>query len=61
MVVVFTIAEINYLVINLFFDSMQPFPIYICCNKFFGCAICLVSGIAIKATVASPTSFTILL
>ena len=56
MVVVFTIAEINYLVINLFFDLMRPFPIYICCNKFFG-----VSGIAIKAAVASPTSFTILL
>ena len=48
MVVVFTIIEINYLVVSLFFDLVWAICIYVCDIKFFDCAICHVSGIATK-------------
>ena len=50
--VVFTITKVNYLVVSLFNDLLGPFwyLLYICSIKFFGCTICLVSGIAKKVT-----------
>ena len=59
MVVVFTITEINYLLASLFCDLERPVRIHICGMKFFGCAICLVSGIATKTAMPSPTLCTI--
>ena len=56
MVVVFTITEINYLLVSLFFD-LVPTILYlymcICSIKFFDCAICLVSGLATKSAMPS--------
>ena len=46
MVIAFTIAEVNYLVVSLFVDVVLPFAIYICGIKLFGCEVGLVSGIA---------------
>ena len=56
---VFTIIELKYLVVEYFTIWCGPFRIYICGNKFFGCAICFVSGIATKAAMPSLKSFTI--
>ena len=50
MLVVFTITKINCLVTSLFYNSVWPFQLYICGIKFFGSTICLVSGIATKAS-----------
>ena len=57
MIVAFTVTEINYSMVSLFWDLVRPF--YICDVKFFGCAICLVSAMATKAAMASSKSFTI--
>ena len=53
MVVIFTIIEINYLVVSLFSIWCGPFCIYICGIRFFDCAICFVSGIATKLAMPS--------
>ena len=57
MVVAFTITEMNYLVVSLFCDVVLPpflFIFIFVVLGSFGCAICLVSGIATKAAMASP-------
>ena len=59
MVGVFTITGMSYLLVSLFCDLMRPLCIYICGVKFSGYAICLVSGMATNAVMASPKSFTI--
>ena len=61
MVVIFTITEINILMVSLFRDSVPPLPYlqYICGVKFFGCTIIFVSGIATKSAMAIPNLFTI--
>ena len=63
MVDVFTITQINYLLVRLFNDLIRPilclYVFYICVVKFFSCIIDLVSGIATKAALLSSTSFTI--
>ena len=51
MVVVFTIAEINYLVVSLFCDFVRSFRIYICGVQFFSHSICLVFDIATKSAL----------
>ena len=64
--VAFTITEINYLVVSLFCDVVLLlfYLLYVCSIKFFGCAIGLVSGMALAtmpmalAAMASPKSFT---
>ena len=61
MVVVFTISEINYLMVSPFCDWCGPVHIYVCGIKFFSCTICQVSDIATKAATAFPKSFTIFL
>ena len=56
----FIITGMHSSVVSLFWDLVSaPFPIYICGVKFLGCAICLVSGIAAKAAMPFPNSFTI--
>ena len=60
MVVVFTITEENYLIVSQFCDLGGPFCVYIYGIRLFGCAICLVSGVATKASMPSSTSFTII-
>ena len=63
MVVAFTITEINYVVVSLFFDmvlilSYVYWPaINICGIELFW--PCVLSSIATKAAMASPKSFTI--
>ena len=59
MVVVFKIEEINYLTVSLFCNLVRPFSYSCLWYEDFGCAICLVSGIATKAATAFPKSFTI--
>ena len=61
MVVALTITETNYPVVSLFCDVVLPIPIYKCDIKFFGYAICLVSGIATIAAMPSRKSFTLIL
>ena len=58
MVVDFTIVGINYLMARLFVDLVLPLFHMYCGIRFCGCAICLVSGIATKAAMAYPTTFT---
>ena len=62
MVVVFTISEINYLVIGQFYNLVLPlsYLLHICGVKCFGCTICLVLCIARKVAVPSLKSFTII-
>ena len=63
MVVAFTITEIKYVVVSLFFDMVLiPFCVYwlaivICGIKLFW--LCYLSSIAPKAAIPSPKSFTI--
>ena len=49
---IFTITEKNYLMVSLLQDLVRPLLYFkvgcICGNKLFGCAICLVFGIATK-------------
>ena len=61
MLLVFTVAETNYIysLISIFCDWVRfPF-VFTFVVKIFGCAICLVSGIATKAAMAFTKSFTI--
>ena len=53
MLVVFTITEINYLVVGLFYDLVGPFLYFVGSITFF------VYGMATKATMPFPKSFTI--
>ena len=50
MVIVFTNAEIRYLLEGLF----NPFRFYICNFKFFGLAVCFYWAIARKRAMPSP-------
>ena len=50
MVVAFTVTEINYFVINLFFDVVLPLSCLIFVVLIsFGCTICLISGVVTKS------------
>ena len=55
MLVVITITELNYSVINLFCNFLQPFSYiqYVCGIKIFRCAISLLSDIATKEALSS--------
>ena len=57
---VFAVTKINYLMVNLFVIWRGPFFVYIRGIKFFGYAICLVSGVATKAAIPFQKSITIL-
>ena len=61
MIVVFTITEVNYLMVDLFNHLVRPlsYLLHICGIKFIGCTVRFVSGIAKKAALLFPTSFTI--
>ena len=54
MVCIFTITQINYLMISYSTILRDPVCIYICGIKFFDCAICLVFGTATKTALSLP-------
>ena len=60
MVFIFTILEISYLAVSLFYNLVRP-CISICVTKHFGCTNCLIFRIATKAVIPSSTPFTIFL
>ena len=62
MVVVYTIAEMDCLVISIFYDFVRIllYLLYICNIELIGCAICLVFRKAREAAMPSTKSFIIL-
>ena len=54
MMVVFSIKEINCLVVSLFHDLVRPLSCLCWWYQVFGCAISLVFGIATKASMPLP-------
>ena len=52
------LQKMNYLVVGIFYDLVH-FLLYLVCGIFFGCVICLVSGIVTKGVMLSLKSFAI--